>query len=139
MGPRRLVIVTTEFALCSRNRNVRFQKTRKNSEIIEVAGPLSQRCEPSGIENKENNSTQNENEWRYPAKGENITVREPKNTRRLWGYKGIRIGEASHPGPELNEDTEIYEGKRGMAMGEAFKDAADLQSSTTTEYGKETT
>ena len=91
VGPRRLVIVTTEFALCSRNRNVRFQKTRKNSEIIEVAGPLSQRCEPSGIENKENNSTQNENEGRYPAKGENITVREPKNTRRLWGYKGIRI------------------------------------------------
>jgi hypothetical protein len=53
-------------------------------------------------------------------------VREPQNTRRLWGYKGIRIGEASHPGPGMNEDAEIYEGKRGMAMGETFKEAAVL-------------
>ena len=57
---------------------------------------------------------------------ERTTVREPKNTRRLRGYKGIRIGEASHPGPGMNEDAEIYEGKRGMAMGEAFKEAAVL-------------
>ena len=87
-----------------------------------MAGPVSQK----GIEDKENNRTQDGNKGRHPAKRENNTMREPQNTRRLWGYKGIRIGEASHPGPGMNEDTEIYEGKRGMAMGEAFKEAAEL-------------
>jgi len=101
---------------------VSFQRTRKNPEIREVAGPVSQK----GTVNKEDNRTHNGNEGRRPAKGETTTVREPKNTRRLWGYRGIRIGEASHPGPGINEDTEIYEGKRGMAMGEAFKEAAEL-------------
>jgi hypothetical protein len=81
--------------ICIHNCNVVLQSTRKNPEIREVAGPVSQK----GTEDKENNRTQNGNKGRHPAKRENKTVREPQNTRRLWGYKGIRIGEASHPGP----------------------------------------
>ena len=87
-----------------------------------MAGPVSQK----GTEDKENNRTQNGNKGRHPAKRENKTVKEPKNTRRLWGYKGIRIGEASHPGPGMNEDAETYERKRNMAMGEALKEATVL-------------
>ena len=116
VGPRRRGMI------CIHNCNVKFQSTRKNHERREVAGPVSQK----GTEDKENNRTQNGNEGRHPAKKENKTVKEPKNTRRLWGYKGIRIGEASHPGPGMNEDAETYERKRNMAMGEALKEATVL-------------
>jgi hypothetical protein len=45
---------------------VRFQSTRKDPGIREVAGPVSQK----GTEDKENNRTQNGNKGRHPAKRE---------------------------------------------------------------------
>ena len=32
-----------------------------------------------------------------------------EDTQRLWGYRGMRVGEASHPGPENEDNEEVYD------------------------------
>ena len=31
--------------------------------------------------------------------------------KRRWGYKGMRVGEASHPGPMAEDIHEMFEGR----------------------------
>ena len=40
--------------------------------------------------------------------GGRVQLAEPQNTGRVWGYRGTRVGEASHPGPQ-GDDNDHYQ------------------------------
>ena len=69
---------------------------------------------------------QRTNEWPTLSRVESPSRKETLSDKmkRLWGYRGVRVGEASNPGPEDDGDSGEYDEKRSRAMGNAFKEAA---------------